>query len=236
MSHLASLLVQTGHRARPRTMTRERTPDGFPSGVRSTPSPLQFASTRARQARGGGRRTMEDLIERLRRHDPDALAILYDTTYRRAYGLALRVLSGDAAAAEDAVQEGYLAFWRQASRLSADRGSAEGLLMTIVHRRAVEAVRSRIRRRESSNAIPDQVDLQAVDLLEAAATSIEVDRVRSALLSLSPEHREAVELAYFGQLSHREIAERTGVPLGTVKSRMHHAIRALRGSLGLGTA
>jgi len=179
---------------------------------------------------------MEDLIERLRRHDPDALAILYDTTYRRAYGLALRVLSGDAAAAEDAVQEGYLAFWRQASRLSADRGSAEGLLMTIVHRRAVEAVRSRIRRRESSNAIPDQVDLQAVDLLEAAATSIEVDRVRSALLSLSPEHREAVELAYFGQLSHREIAERTGVPLGTVKSRMHHAIRALRGSLGLGTA
>lgn len=178
---------------------------------------------------------MEDLIARLRGHDAEALAAFYDSTHRRAYGLALRVLGGDVAAAEDAVQEGYLAFWRQADRLSASRGSAEGLLLTIVHRRAVEAVRSRIRRRESTDAVPDRVDLQAVDLLEAAVTSIEADRVRSAMLSLSPEHREAVELAYFSQLSHREIAERTGVPLGTVKSRMHHAIRALRGSLGLGT-
>ena len=178
----------------------------------------------------------EPLISRLRRHDPDALATLYDDTHQRAYGLALRVLGGDAGAAEDAVQEGYLAFWRQADRLSADRGSAEGLLLTIVHRRAVEAVRSRIRRRESNDTVPDRVDLHAVDLLEAAITSMEADRVRLALLSLSPEHREAVELAYFGQLSHREIAERIGVPLGTVKSRMHHAIHALRGSLGLGTA
>ncbi len=65
---------------------------------------------------------------------------------------------------------------------------------------------------------------------------MEGERVRTALQSLSPEHREAVELAYFAQLSHREIVERIGVPLGTVKSRMHHAIRALRGSLGLGAA
>ena len=140
------------------------------------------------------------------------------------------------AAAEDAVQEGYLALWRQSERLSADRGSVEGLLLTIVHRRAVEAVRARIRQRESTDDVPDRVDLHAVDLLDAAITSMEGERVRAALLSLSPEHREAVELAYFGQLSHREIAERTGVPLGTVKSRMHHAIRALRGSLGLETA
>lgn len=179
---------------------------------------------------------MEDLVARLRRRDPDALATFYDATHRRAYGLALRVLGGDAPTAEDAVQEGYLAFWKQADRLSADRGSAEGLLLTIVHRRAIEAVRSRIRRRESADAVPDRVDLHAVDLLDAVVTSMEADRVRSALLALSPEHREAVELAYFAQLSHREIAERTGVPLGTVKSRMHHAIRALRGSLGLGTA
>ncbi len=179
---------------------------------------------------------VEDSIVRLRRRDPQALADLYDATHRRAYGLALRVLGGDTAAAEDAVQEGYLALWRQADRLSAERGSVEGLLLTIVHRRAVEAVRSRIRRRESADAVPDRVDLTAVDLLEAAITSLEGERVRAALLSLSPEHREAVELAYFSQLSHREIAERTGVPLGTVKSRMHHAIRALRGSLGLGTA
>lgn len=179
---------------------------------------------------------MEDLIARLRRRDPDALADLYDATYRRAYGLALRVLSGDTAAAEDAVQEGYLALWRQADRLSPDRGSVEGLLLTIVHRRAVEAVRVRIRQRESGDTVPDRVDLHAVDLLDAAISSMEGERVRTALQSLSPEHREAVELAYFAQLSHREIAERIGVPLGTVKSRMHHAIRALRGSLGLGAA
>ena len=236
MSYLASLILQTGHRARPRTVTRGAGVGRISVRRPLHPPTLQFASTRAGGVREGGRRAMEDLIARLRRHDPDALADLYDTTHRRAYGLALRVLSGDAAAAEDAVQEGYLAFWRQADRLSADRGSAEGLLLTIVHRRAVEAVRSRIRRHESTDAVPDRVDLLAVDLLAAAITSMEAERVRSALLSLSPEHREAVELAYFSQLSQREIAERTGVPLGTVKSRMHHAIRALRGSLGLGTA
>lgn len=235
MSYLASL-VQPGLEAGPRTVTRVRTLDESPSSVRTTSSPLQSAPTRTSRVRAGGWRAVDDLITRLRRQDHNALAELYDTTHRRAYGLALRVLGGDAAAAEDAVQEGYLAFWRQASRLSADRGSAEGLLLTIVHRRAVEAVRARIRRREAADAIPDRVDLQAVDLLEAAVTAIEADRVRAAMLALSPEHREAVELAYFGQLSHREIAERTGVPLGTVKSRMHHAIRALRGSLGLGTA
>lgn len=141
---------------------------------------------------------MEDLIARLRRRDPDALAVLYGSTHRRAYGLALRVLGGDTAAAEDAVQEGYLALWRQSERLSADRGSVEGLLLTIVHRRAVEAVRARIRQRESTDDVPDRVDLHAVDLLGAAITSIEGERVRAALLSLSPEHREAVELAYFG--------------------------------------
>ncbi len=175
------------------------------------------------------------LVERLARAAGAALGALFDRYGRTAYALARRVLR-DEHLAEDAVQEGYLAFWKQADRLSLARGSAEGLLLTIVHRRAVEAVRSRIRRRESGDAIPDRVDLHAVDLLDAVVISMEADRVRAALLALSPEQREAVELAYFAQLSHREIAERTGVPLGTVKSRMHHAIRALRGSLGLGTA
>ncbi|TAJ18328.1 MAG: sigma-70 family RNA polymerase sigma factor [Dehalococcoidia bacterium] len=232
----ASEHLQKGHRARPRTVIRGA---GVGWGTARRPRlypRLQFASSRSSGVSVGRWRGVDELIARLRRREPDALADLYDTTYRRAYGLALRVLGGDAAAAEDAVQEGYLALWRQADRLSADRGSVEGLLLTIVHRRAVEAVRVRIRQRESGDAVPDRVDLHAVDLLEAAITSLEGDRVRSALLALSPEHREAIELAYFAQLSHREIAERTGVPLGTVKSRMHHAIRALRGSLGLGTA
>lgn len=228
--------LQKGHGARPRTVTRGAGVGwGTPRRPLRHPS-LQFASIRPGEVEVGRWRGVEDLIARLRRRDPSALADLYDSTHRRAYGLALRVLSGDAAAAEDAVQEGYLALWRQADRLSTDRGSVEGLLLTIVHRRAVEAVRVRIRQRESSDAVPDRVDLHAVDLLDAAITSLEGDRVRSALQALSPEHREAVELAYFAQLSHREIAERTGVPLGTVKSRMHHAIRALRGALGLGAA
>ena len=224
------------HGARPRTVIRGASV-GWGTARRSLRHPgLQFRSMRPCGARDGRWRGVEDLIARLRRRDPDALADLYDATYRRAYGLALRVLSGDTAAAEDAVQEGYLALWRQADRLSPDRGSVEGLLLTIVHRRAVEAVRVRIRQRESGDTVPDRVDLHAVDLLDAAISSMEGERVRTALQSLSPEHREAVELAYFAQLSHREIAERIGVPLGTVKSRMHHAIRALRGSLGLGAA
>lgn len=230
----AGSVLLTGHGARPRTVVRgagvgwecARRPHLF--------FPLQSAPARPVRRRRGGQRAVDDLIARLRRQEPDALAELYDATHRRAYGLALRVLGGDAAAAEDAVQEGYLAFWRQAGSLSAGRGSAEGLLLTIVHRRAVEAVRRRIRRRESPEAVPDMVDLHAVDLLDAAVTSLEAERVRTALLDLSPEHREAVELAYFGQLTQLEIAERTGVPVGTVKSRMHHALRALRGSLGLG--
>lgn len=228
--------LQKGHGARPRTVTCGASV-GWGTSRRSPLHPtLQSASIRCCGIDVGRGRGVADLIARLRRHEPDALAELYDATHGRAYGLALRVLGGDAASAEDAVQEGYLALWRQADRLSADRGSVEGLLLTIVHRRAVEAVRVRIRQRETGDAVPDRVDLHAVDLLEAAITSLEGDRVRSALQALSPEHREAVELAYFAQLSHREIAERTGVPVGTVKSRMHHAIRALRGSLGLGAA
>lgn len=232
---LAGNSLQTGRGARPRTVTRDAGAGRIPIRRPLHPTAVQSPTTRVSAAREGGS-GVEDLIARLRRRDPDALAALYDSTHRRAYGLALRVLGGDTAAAEDAVQEGYLALWRQSDRLSAGRGSVEGLLLTIVHRRAVEAVRVRIRQRESPGEVPDRVDLHAVDLLDAAITSLEGARVRAALLSLSPEHREAVELAYFGQLSHREIAERTGVPLGTVKSRMHHAIRALRGSLGLGSA
>ena len=101
-----------------------------------------------------------DLVARLRSGDETALTELYDATVRRAFGLAYRVL-GDGAAAEDVLQAAYLRLWEQAEQLDEARGSVEGLLMTIVHRRAVDAARARAR------------DRGRTDSLEARATPVD---------------------------------------------------------------
>ena len=163
------------------------------------------------------------------RGDEAALAELYDRFGRIAYGLALRILR-DPSLAEDAVQDAFLAAWRTAVSFDPGRGKASTWLLTLVHRRAVDVVRREERRRA------DPLDADPVASGESTDETAEVRsdrrRVQAALAELPPDQRQALELAYYGGLSQSELAERLGVPLGTVKSRMFVALSRLRDLLG----
>jgi RNA polymerase sigma factor (sigma-70 family) len=169
----------------------------------------------------------EALVALVARGDEDALGELYDRVSRIAYGLAMRVLRDDRLA-EDAVQEGFLAVWRNAAAFRAERAKASTWVLTLVHRRAVDLVRREERRRAeplSEEAATGGVG-EATD--EAAWLRFERERVQAALRQLPDVQREALELAYYGGFSQSELAERLGVPLGTIKSRMFAGLARLR--------
>jgi RNA polymerase sigma-70 factor (ECF subfamily) len=171
----------------------------------------------------------EALVALVARGDESALGELYDRVWRVAYGIAFRVLRDDRLA-EDAVQEGFLAAWRSAAAFRADRAKASTWIVTLVHRRAVDIVRREERRRaeplESENR-SDPVDPTG-SAEDAAWLDFERDRVQAALRALPDTQREAIELAYYGGYSQSELAERLGVPLGTIKSRMFAGLARLR--------
>jgi RNA polymerase sigma-70 factor (ECF subfamily) len=172
----------------------------------------------------------EALVALAARSEQSALAELYDRYGRTAYGLALRILR-DQALAEDAVQEAFLAVWRTASRFVPERGRASTWILTLVHRRAVDAVRREQRRRADSL---DPSDEPAVEggVEEDAWLRFQRERVQDALSRLPDAQREALELAYYGGFSQSELAERLGQPLGTIKSRMFGGLSRMRELLG----
>ncbi len=159
------------------------------------------------------------------RGDEAALAELYDRFGRVAYGLALRIVR-DATLAEDAVQDAFLAAWRTAASFDPGRGKTSTWLLTLVHRRAVDVVRREERRRADPLDAEPLASGESTD--ETAELLAERRRVQTALAKLPPDQRQALELAYYGGLSQSELAERLGVPLGTVKSRMYVALARLR--------
>jgi RNA polymerase sigma-70 factor (ECF subfamily) len=159
----------------------------------------------------------------------DALAELYDRFGGVAYGVALRILR-DQALAQDAVQDAFLAAWRTAAAFDPARGNASTWLLTLVHRRAVDLVRREERRR--ADVLDESAPVASGDSTdEAAEVRAQRRAVQAALAQLPPDQREALELAYYGGLSQSQLAERLGIPLGTVKSRMFTALAALRGLL-----
>lgn len=170
----------------------------------------------------------EALVALVARGDETALGELYDRVGRIAYGIAFRVLRDDRLA-EDAVQEGFLAVWRSAATFRADRAKASTWIVTLVHRRAVDLVRREDRRRA------EPLDLEQRDAPDPAGSAedeawlgFERDRVQRLLRALPDAQREALELAYYGGYSQTELAERLGVPLGTIKSRMFAGLARLR--------
>lgn len=172
----------------------------------------------------------EQLLERLRDRDERALADLYDEMGGRAYGLAYQVLR-DGAAAEDAVQAAFTMIWEQGGRLDPGRGSVQGLLLTIVHRRAIDAARARQRYDlRNGQLVVDPAD-EATTTLDALVADDRASEVRSALSALPEVQRTIVLLAYFDGLTHQEIAARLTIPLGTVKSRLRLAMQRLRTEL-----
>ena len=158
----------------------------------------------------------------------DALETLYDRYRAMAYAIALRI-TADATLAEDVVQDAFLGVWRHAERYVEGRGSVKTWLLAIVHHRAIDAVR---RRRPASELpdpeLPAPPQLVVADVWTEVAGRLDAVEVRAAIATLSDVQREAIELAYWGGLSQTEIAQRTGAPLGTVKSRMRLGLLALR--------
>jgi RNA polymerase sigma-70 factor (ECF subfamily) len=166
----------------------------------------------------------EALVALVARGQEDALAELYDRLGGVAYGLALRVLR-DRALAEDAVQEAFLSVWRSAGRFVPERARARTWLLTLVHRRAVDLVRREdVRRAETL----DEVEQPADESVEQTAwLRFERQRVQGALKALPDPQRELIELAYYGGFTQSQLADRLGVPLGTVKSRMFTGLSRL---------
>jgi len=198
----------------------------FGPGVREE---VNLAADRGGRRQPGGRDlghfSDEALLALVSRSDEAALAELYDRYGRVAYGLALRILR-DPALAEDAVQEAFLAIWRLADRFLAERAKPSTWMLTFVHRRAVDLVRREERRRgDPLEAAPDPAG-RATD--EEVALRARRQLVQHALRQLPYDQREALELAYYGGFTQSELAERLGLPLGTVKSRMFTGLRRLR--------
>src|SRR6187200_2403858 len=168
------------------------------------------------------------VLERIADGELRALDDLYERYKTMAYSIAYRI-TNDATLAEDVVQEAFLGVWRNATRYVQGRGSVKTWLLSIVHHRAIDAVR----RRRSTVDLPERDDapppaLRLPDVWGEVSSNLDADEVRAALASLSDVQREALELAYFGGLTQTEIAERTGTPLGTVKSRMRLGLLAMR--------
>jgi RNA polymerase sigma-70 factor (ECF subfamily) len=168
------------------------------------------------------------VVKRIVAHDHDALAELYDHYGRFVYGLATRV-SRDTCAAEDVTQEVFLRVWQRPELFDPDRGSMRSWLAMLAHARAVAWVRRQVanRRRESRARPPDAV----AGVEEAAMAAILAERARAAVAALPTEQRRAIELAYFGGLSYRQVAQVVGVPEGTAKSRLRLGLCRIADSL-----
>jgi RNA polymerase sigma factor (sigma-70 family) len=196
------------------------------------------AAVLAFRAALGGQRDMtedaaatsdESLLARVASGDDDALGSLYDRFSRVSYGLALRILR-DERLAEDAVQDAFLAVWRQAASFRPERANARTWVLTFVHRRAVDLVRREERRR--GEPLEPELEPSTGTAAEAAELREQREAVQRALAQLPEEQRRPIELAYYAGMSQSELAERLGEPLGTIKSRMFTGLKRLRELLG----
>jgi RNA polymerase sigma-70 factor (ECF subfamily) len=168
----------------------------------------------------------EELMARMREQDSEALALLYDRHHRAAYSLAFRILQ-DAGQAEDVVQEAFVAVWRHATRYDPAHGVVRPWLLTIVHHRAINQLRQRAASGPLRDLDETLVDRRQPEVWQTVYQTIRQEEIRAALNKLTTNQRVVVDLAYFGGLTHREIADHLHVPLGTVKSRMGLAYRKL---------
>jgi RNA polymerase sigma factor (sigma-70 family) len=173
-----------------------------------------------------------ELMRQVAAGEIGGLETLYDRYHTMAYALALRITT-ETGLAEDVVQDSFLGVWRNAGRYAQAKGSVRGWLLAIVRHRAIDAMR----RQRAGIALGDDVDeampaaLTLPDIWPEVAGRLDAEQVRRVLISLPPAQREVIELAYFDGLTQREIAGRTGAPLGTVKSRMRLGLVAMRQQL-----
>jgi RNA polymerase sigma-70 factor (ECF subfamily) len=175
-------------------------------------------------------RTDTQLLEGIAQGDEASLAVLYDRYHLLSFSLALRVVN-DRGRAEDVVQDAFLSVWRKAGSYVEGRGSVKTWLTSIVRNRAIDLVRAR---RESDG--DDEAVLLALrdprpGVVEQVTASLDRQTIRTAIAELPLEQRQAIAMAYFEGLSHSEIADATGLALGTVKSRIRLGMHRLKGLL-----
>ena len=172
-----------------------------------------------------------NLVARMQRRDPNALAELYDRYGRVTFSLIIRIVR-DAATAEDLVQETFLRVWNRVHGFDAQKGSIGPWLMAVARNRAIDYLRSAGGRERNALEF-EETDHPAIycDMEKDLLSSDKARRVQSAVQKLSPNHRQVIELAYFEGLSQTEMAERMGQPLGTVKTWVRAALKTLRDEL-----
>jgi RNA polymerase sigma-70 factor (ECF subfamily) len=172
------------------------------------------------------------LVRKLQAGNTDALAMLYDRYAPMVYTLALKMLH-NAAEAEDLTQEAFVNFWQQ-QKYDPERGSVGSYLATYTRSRALDRLRVWGGRRNIMKKVQRMTGAtpRPPTPLEQAAQSERQQRLREALNHLSPAEREVLEIAYFEGLSQSQIAQRLGIPLGTVKTRSRQGLLRLRDHLG----
>jgi len=163
------------------------------------------------------------LVSAIRSGDEQAMAQLYERYSPIVYSVALRVL-GDTGAAEDILQEVFMQLWRSPDVFDATRGSLPGWLAVVTRNRAIDS----LRKRRSETDITDVVVSIEPDLVGRAESSRTLEKIRGALAGMPPQQRSALEMAFFEGLTHTEIAEKTGEPLGTIKTRIRAGLLTLR--------
>ncbi|MDA0769261.1 MAG: sigma-70 family RNA polymerase sigma factor [Chloroflexi bacterium] len=176
------------------------------------------------------------LISLIMEQSRPALETLYQRYSNTVYSLAMHMLR-DAGKAEEVTQDAFFNVWRRAGSYSTSRGSVTAWLFSIAHNRTIDELR---KRRRGQTHVRHGVDLSnkaeednsGGDPMRYATLQFDKSQLKDALFTLRPEQREIVILAYFGGLTHSEISQQLGQPLGTVKTRMRLALKKLRSVLG----
>jgi len=174
----------------------------------------------------GGTTQDGQLLDRVRRGDEQAMAVLYERYSKIVYSVALRVLR-DSASAEDVLQDVFLGVWRRPESFISARGSLGGWLAVVARNRSIDM----LRRKRPSLQVEEVYLASPFDLADEAERNILMQRARAVIMHLPLEQRKTLEMAYFDGLTHSEIAEITGDPLGTVKTRIRNALLSLRKEL-----
>jgi RNA polymerase sigma-70 factor, ECF subfamily len=185
-------------------------------------------ATTDRQSSGD---SLATALARAGRGDQQAFASLYDRLAALVYGITLRVVR-DPSQAQEVTQEVFVELWRLAPRYDESKGAVTTWVATVAHRRAIDRVRSEQSARDRLEREADKRVAEIDTVAEAAELTFDQARVRRAVGNLNSVQREAVELAYFGGHTYREVAVLLEVPEGTVKSRIRDGMIHLRDELG----
>jgi len=174
-----------------------------------------------------------ELLRRIATQDRDALNQFYDQTARPLFSIACRML-GNVADAEEVIQDVFVQIWTKAAKFDAEKGQPFHWVLALTRNRCIDGLRSRQRRSRVMVDTSGELELeQAVELapLDAPWMENDIAMIRSVVNNLPQDQRQAIEMAFFGGLTHQEIAESLNEPLGTIKARIRRGMLKLREAL-----